>query len=176
MLHLIGADTCYLPSKARVMELIVEKYMWAVWMFMTTLNLVVIRYKAKKHIQENPELAKGYDDFLKWGLIIGNTPWVVLGIGVLTGMVDSMWDGFDFGSGNTIAVLFCTIAIVIWLLALVWIMFRDGAEYLAKHHGIFPRFLPYSESNLTAKKVKRSFFFMGILVPMIVITLNLYYA
>ncbi len=112
-----------------------EKHFWVLFIVATVANGLIFKFRSRKYIKENPELKDGYDILFKGWIFYGNIPWVIMGIGVMTGMVESVFEFFDIGGLKPIVVLFYLSVVVLWILGSRWIYFRGGAEMLSKHPG-----------------------------------------
>jgi len=59
----------------------ISKYFWLVAIVFTGINCFTFKRRSKKHIKENPELAKGYSILFRGYLFWMNVPWIMMGIG-----------------------------------------------------------------------------------------------
>ncbi len=116
---------------------IMTKWFWAVCIAVTFANAGVFRFRAQRHIRENPDLADGYAKIIKGFVIWGNIPWIVMGIGCLFGGVPSVFHFFRPRDGNPFVLAFFASVFIIWGLTTFWLLFRGGAEILVKHPGLF---------------------------------------
>jgi len=112
-------------------------HFWIMFIIVTVANGLIWKSKSKKYIAENPELQEGYDSLIKGWLIYGNIPWIIMGIGMITGLTKSMDEFFNPRLGNPIVIVFFLAIIVEWILGSRWIFFQGGAEKLVKHPGMF---------------------------------------
>jgi hypothetical protein len=115
----------------------IVQHFWIVFILGIVANGLTWKWRSKKYIAENPGLQEGYDRLIKGYLIFGNIPWVIMGIGLVTGMTKSMSDFFNPGQLNPIVIAFLLVLIVEWMLGIYWIFFNGGAETLVKHPGLF---------------------------------------
>jgi hypothetical protein len=115
---------------------IAERWFWAIAIAMTFVNVLMIRFRAKRHIRENPDLATGYSTIIRGLAIWGNIPWIVMGIGCLFGDVPSVWHFLRPSDGNPFVLAFFVSVFVIWILGSIWLFFRNGAELLVRHPGV----------------------------------------
>jgi len=116
---------------------IMTKWFWAVCILVMFLNAGIFKFRAKRHIQENPDLADGYRTIIRGWLIYGNIPWIVMGLGSLVGGVPSIDHFFRPRDGNPFVLAFFASVFQLWILSTYWIFFRRGAEMLVDHPGIF---------------------------------------
>lgn len=145
------------------------KQAWIIFIAVTLVNAFVLKFRAKKYIAKNPALKKGYDDLFKGILLLGNIPWVIMAIGNLSGITNSVFDFFTPRAMNPIVLIFHAAIIVLWILSVRWIYFKGGAAFLENHPGLFRKSGFGGNTNLTAKQIKIYFPFMllGGIVAMI---------
>ena len=115
----------------------ITKHFWMLGIVIMSVNALVFKIRSRKYIQENPELEEGYSTLTRGFLIWGNLPWLVMGIGVTFGDIDSIYYYFGPQDGNPYVQAFFASVFLIWLLGTYWLLFRDGAEMLIKHPGFF---------------------------------------
>lgn len=125
---------------------------WIAFIIVTVANAFIFRFRSAKYIQVNPDLAPGYQLLFRGFLIYGNIPWVIMGIGNLTGATKSFLSYLHPSGLNPMVLAFHGSIIVLWVLSVRWIYFRRGAEMLASHPGFFNRGLLGEDS--TAKQIK----------------------
>jgi len=117
-------------------------------------NAFIIKSRAKRYINRNPNLKEGYEKLFKKFLIYGNIPWLIMGIGDLTGLTKSIFDFFTPQQLNPIVVAFHASVILLWIIGSYWIYFNKGAEFLAQHPGFFNFSEPSKTDNLNKNKVR----------------------
>ncbi len=129
------------------------KHFWIVLVAVTIANGLIFKFRAQQYIVADPGLKEGYDKLFKGWLLWGNIPWIIIGIGNLCGFTNSVFAYFRPRELNPMVLLFHVCIIVIYVLSVKWIYFRNGAEFLEQHPGFFNKsFL--SDSNITAKQIK----------------------
>ncbi|MFT5512942.1 MAG: hypothetical protein ACI8SE_001341, partial [Bacteroidia bacterium] len=141
-----------------------DKYFWIIMILAISIQGIVMRYQARKYIKENPDLRKGYDDFLKGWLFIMNAPYLVIGFGILSGLSQSIWDIFDWESGNPITIAFICSVMLLYLMGINWIYLRGGAIFFEKHPGLYNTISMSRSPYTTSKRVKIEYFFMYVLL------------
>lgn len=114
----------------------VSKWFWALCIAGTFVNAGIFRFRAQRHIRENPDLADGYTTLIRGLVIWGNIPWIVMGIGCLFGGVPSALHFFRPRDGDPFVLAFFASAFLIWIMGTYWMLFRGGAEMLVKHPGL----------------------------------------
>ncbi len=115
----------------------IGKWFWAACIIVTFLNGAVFHFRAKKRIQENPDLEKGYQKIIKGFVTWGNLPWIVMGIGCTVGGIPSVFSYFHPQDGNPYVLAFFASVFLVWILGSYWILFRGGAQELVTHPGMF---------------------------------------
>jgi len=112
---------------------------------------------------------KGYDDFVKGWLFYANIPWVIMGIGALTGMTNNIYEYLALKQMNPIVLIFHASIVCLWILSVWWIYFRNGAEFIEKHPGFINRpSFSGKRKDVTAKEIK-IFYPVILLVNIIII-------
>jgi hypothetical protein len=66
-------------------------------------------------------------------------PWVIMGVGITTGGVPGIFEYFRPAEGNPYVIAFYGALFLIWVLGTYWVFFRQGAELLVTHPGLFNR-------------------------------------
>jgi hypothetical protein len=152
---------------------IIFKQAWIMFIAVTFANAFILKFRAKKYIDKNPDLRKGYEDLFKGIVLFGNIPWIVIAIGNLTGMTNSIFDFFNPRALNPIVLIFHASIIVLWLLSIRWIYFRNGAAFLERHPGFIEKHGFSGNSAVTAKEIKTFFplMLLGGIVGMIMMWL-----
>ena len=103
----------------------------------TFANAIIMKMRVKKQIEADPSLKSGYDTIFKGFITWGNIPWVVMGAGIITGSVPTIFHYFSPQDGNPFVIAFFMSVVLIWILGTYWLFVKDGAEMLVKHPGIF---------------------------------------
>lgn len=100
------------------------------------INYLVFKNRSQKEVEANPDLKTGYDKLFRALLIYGNIPWVIMAIGDLTSQTNTVFDYFNPKSFNAFVLAFHLSIIVIWVLCVRWIYFKNGADFLVQHPGL----------------------------------------
>ena len=115
---------------------LIFKHVWVLFIGVTLVNAFVLKFQSKKYIEQNPALEEGCEKLFRGYMFYMNLPWVVLGIGMILGGFDSVFDLlFGFRNGNIFTLLFFGTVIFLWILGIVWIYFLKGAEFLVEYPG-----------------------------------------
>ena len=116
---------------------ILGKYFWIMFFVVFFINAGIFWHRAQKVIEERPEKEQVYRKLIKGFLIWMNIPWVIMGAGILLGNVPSMFHYFKPRDGNPWVLAFWGCVVVLWLLTIYWIFFKNGAKTLVEHPGFF---------------------------------------
>jgi hypothetical protein len=100
------------------------KHVWVLFIGVTLINAFALKFRSKKYIDQNPSLEEGYEKLFRGYIFYMNLPWVVLGIGMLIGNFNSVFDVmFGFRNRNIFTFMFFGTVIILWILSIVWIYF-----------------------------------------------------
>ncbi|MBN2717149.1 MAG: hypothetical protein JXX14_14955 [Deltaproteobacteria bacterium] len=139
------------------MDLIFFENGWLVFILVTVVNALVLNFRSRRFVENKPELKEGYQKFIVGMLFYGNIPWIIVGIGNLTGMTSSLFEYFSPGQMNPVVLVFHASLLVLWGLSVYWIYFRGGAEFIESHPGLFTKSGFLGATELTATDIKRWF-------------------
>lgn len=117
--------------------LIIAKYFWVVAMAVTSLNAIFFKYQSKQHINDNPDLAGGYEKMIRGYLFWLNIPWFVMGIGCILGGVPTVFHFLRPKDGNVFVIAWWLSVFILWIVSFYWIFFQKGAEKLAKYRMVY---------------------------------------
>ena len=134
-----------------------DKIFWLIAIAVTCANAYILYFRSKGEVARNPELKEGYDSLLKGFLIAMNIPWVVMGVGILAGGVQSLFDYSDPRTGNPYVIAFHSTVFILWALCVFWIYFGGGAEFLVRH----PGWMNYNIKSVLALKLLLALFLFG---------------
>ncbi len=144
------------------MKIVFDNF-WLAFIVVTVLNAYIFKYRSRKYVAENPELESGYKKIFKAVLIYGNVPWIIMGIGNLTELTNSMLDFFRPRTLNPTVLVFHISIICLWILMARWVFFQNGAEFLAKHPGLIA-FRGFGNSgDITSPATIKLFFILTLL-------------
>lgn len=135
------------------MKLIFDQF-WIFFIIVTIINGFIFKYRSKKYIVENPTLEKGYDNFFKGWLFYANIPWIIIGLGNLSGITNNITEYFYPRLMNPFVLAFHASIIVLYIILIRWIYFKKGAEFIEEHPGFLQRSSIRGSTNVTAKQIK----------------------
>jgi hypothetical protein len=145
------------------MESILFKHFWIAFILVTILNAVILKRRAKEYIDKDPMLEEGYNKVFLYYITIGNVPWIIMGLGMLTGYTETIIDYFRPRDMNPMVLLFHLSTIIILFALDYWIFFRNGAEFLSRHPGLFNSNSLFAKNeSVTAKQIKVMFGILNI--------------
>jgi hypothetical protein len=133
---------------------ILFQHTWIFFIGITVLNAIILKYRSKKYIEQNPELEDGYNSYIKGFLIFSNIPWLVMMIGDLGGFTKSAFDFLTPHTMNPIVLVFHLSIFVLWILLAWWVYFRNGAEFLATHPGLLNNNSLSSNGSYSVNQIK----------------------
>lgn len=113
-----------------------DKIFWVIAIGIACVNAYLLRSRAQKEIERNPELAEGYAQLVKGYLVFFNIPWLVMGLGIIMGGTRGVFDYFDPRSGNAYVIAFHLTAVIESALTVFWVYFAGGAEFLVRYPGV----------------------------------------
>jgi hypothetical protein len=112
------------------------RHMWMLFVAVTAANALGVWRRSRSVIAARPEKADGYQQLIRGVLFWGNLPWLVMGLGIELGAVDSVFAYFRPMNGNPYVLAWFVVVISEWLLGAYWIVTRRGAEFLFEHPGL----------------------------------------
>jgi hypothetical protein len=114
----------------------IARHAWVVFIVVTVFNALIFKSRSRVRVQQQPELAAGYQQLFNGILLWGNLPWIVMGIGVTFGDVHSIFSYFRPRDGNPFVLAWFGVVIGLWILGFHWLFARRGAELLVEHPGL----------------------------------------
>ncbi|MGH9380057.1 MAG: hypothetical protein ACRD2Z_05545 [Thermoanaerobaculia bacterium] len=118
------------------MEL-VFRHFWIAFVVVTFVNGQGWWNRVQSRIRAQPDLEPGYRRLYRGYLFWTNLPWLVMGFGILSGQVPSMFDFLNPSGGNTFVVAWWGLLAALLCLGTYWIFFGGGAEMLERHPGVY---------------------------------------
>jgi hypothetical protein len=99
----------------------------------TCINVLYLKFHSRERIRQRPELAAGYQRLI-WGYLFwGNLPWIIMGLGLELGGLPSIFSYFRPRDGNPFVLAFFIVVFAVWILGFWWLFFARGAEFLVEH-------------------------------------------
>lgn len=116
---------------------LLAKHFWIMFIVVTCANALIMKRRSKVKIEKDPSLKEGYDKIFKGFITWGNIPWIIMGAGIVTGSVPTIFHYFRPTDGNPYVIAFFISVFIIWILGTCWLFLKNGADMLVKHPGIF---------------------------------------
>ncbi len=117
-------------------EPLFARHAWILFIAVTMINALILKFRSRAHIQRRPELRAGYRRLFNGVLLWGNLPWVVMGIGIVFGGVHSTFSYFRPRDGHSFVLAWLGVVVALWILGFYWLFARRGAEFLVEHPGL----------------------------------------
>lgn len=118
------------------MELVLRHF-WVAFVLVTFVNGRTWRSRVESLIEEQPALGPGYQRLYRGYLFWLNLPWIVMGTGILSAQVTSVFDFLRPSDGNVFVLWWWGLNAMLLCLGTYWIFFRGGAQTLARHPGVY---------------------------------------
>jgi hypothetical protein len=115
----------------------VARHFWFIALVINGLNAYVYRRRFQVYIQDHPERALGYHQFLAWFMVIDAILWGSIGPGILFGGLPGVFSYFNPSAGNSFVLAWHGVLYALWILGVYWIFFRGGSQFFVDHPGIF---------------------------------------
>ena len=123
------------------------RHFWFVFIAVTVANGYAWWSNVQNRIRADPDLEPGYRR-LYWGYMIWcNVPWILMGVGILSGQVAQVHDFLRPSGGNLFVLMWYGAMGALLCLGTYWIFLCGGAELLERHPGVF-MIPPWSASKL----------------------------
>lgn len=113
------------------------EYAWIMMLIIMPINAVYYRYNGRKYIAEDASLEKGYNKIAFSLGVLGEIPFIFLSYDFYT-------NGFNFSVFSIHTILESNALIAMHLSAVIlcsllcyWMFFKNGAEYMVRHPGLY---------------------------------------
>lgn len=118
----------------------IGRYFWLIGIVMSFVNYFIIMQRMNRNSQEingsDPEVQELVKINALYYLVIQNIPLAVMGVGIMSGNVEAVWNFFRPQDKNPYVLLFFGSAVLCWLAGAYWIFLKRGAEKIADHPGV----------------------------------------
>lgn len=114
------------------------KHFWVVLIASNVANVLIMWNRAQSTIRVSPELQTGYRKLFWAVMILGVLPFVLMGAGIISGQVASVFHYLRPGQGNWFVSMWYAVLGIGLLLSSIWLIALGGAEMLEKHPGFLP--------------------------------------
>jgi hypothetical protein len=113
------------------------RHFWVAFIIVTLVNGRAWWNRAQSRIRLNPELEPGYRRLYRGYLFWMNVPWVVMGLGILSGQVPSIFHFLRPSHGNSFVLAWWGMMVALLSLGTYWVFGGGGAEMLERHPGVY---------------------------------------
>lgn len=115
--------------------LLIFRHAWLLFVLVQSANGAIWWHRAQPRIAADPSLEPGYRRLVRSWIIYGNLPWLVMGAGILSGQVPSVFHYFNPRNGPFVIAFYASV-VALWIATSYWLFFRGGAEELIKYPGL----------------------------------------
>lgn len=149
------------------MEPVLFQHFWVILIVVTVINGYMWWSRMQETIRNKPELAAGYRRLYHGFLLWGNIPWVLMGLGILSGQVAGVFEFLRPDNGNPFVLIWYAAMGGLLVLGTYWVYFGGGAEILERHPGM------YMVPQWSANKIR--LWWIGVVIWNVVIATTLFY-
>ncbi len=114
------------------------RHFWIALIVATSYNALVIRKRGLAHVASATHLLGGYEVAFRVYLILGNLPWVIMGMGCLFGSL-LPHDFLEPNIRDPYMVLFHATIVLNFILTAWWLFFQRGVDFLERHSALVSR-------------------------------------
>lgn len=136
-----------------IMKWIFEN-LWLLIGFVLIIQAISSKIRARKQENEHPYLQEGYNRFIITRLVLSLIPAGILAYGILSGSLMNIFEILNLREMKAIVLLFHASFISIALYFNYWIHFKQGAEFLVEHPGLFPQARRMSNKAYSTTQIK----------------------
>jgi hypothetical protein len=113
------------------------RHFWLILVIVTAVNARAWWSGVQSRILANPELEPGYRHLYRGYLFWCNVPWLLMGVGILSGQVAGVHDFLRPSEGNPFVLQWYGAMAALLCLGTYWMFFGGGAELLEAHPGVY---------------------------------------
>jgi hypothetical protein len=114
---------------------LIARNFWLIGMLFALINTAIYRSRFRNQIALHPERSEGYQHFIFGYLIVNFLLLGIMGLGITIGGVATVFDFLNPRNGNFFILAFHGTIVALWMVGVIWIFFRGGAEFFVKHPG-----------------------------------------
>ncbi len=141
---------------------------WLLAIGVGILNYFLIRRNVRQYIKEDPSRESGYEQYLTYLLLFLVLPWVLMGAGILSGEMNTVFDALNPRNGPWIVQVFWGLIGSLFLVHAVWVIRGPGAEFYENHPGLLRINIPGIDSERpTARQIRWIWTIMTLIVALI---------
>jgi hypothetical protein len=146
-----------------------QKYIWIFLIIGTFMSASMVKTFSLPYIATKPSLKKGYDKIFLFTVTIGNIPFIIIGIGMLTGYTNDISDYIKL-TLNPVVICFQISMLSMTVYLEYWIHFKGGAKFLEQHPGVLNGYrVRKSTEGFTEDDIKTISIFSGFFIIVVFI-------
>jgi hypothetical protein len=115
---------------------LIYRHLWAALVLASVVNSRAWWAEARHRMRSDPSLEPGYRRLYRGYLFWTNLPWLLMGLGVVSGLVPATADFAIPTAGNAFVLGWWAAMYLLLGLATYWVLAAGGAETFARHPGI----------------------------------------
>jgi hypothetical protein len=116
--------------------LLLFKHFWVAFILMTFVNGAIWWRRSSEYRERDPSLTESYRSLIRGFVTWTNIPWVVMGAGILSGGVPSIFHYFNPSYPSPFVAAFFGSIFLLWVAGTYWLFALGGAEQLVRHPGL----------------------------------------
>jgi len=113
------------------------RHFWVAFVVVTVVNGRAWWSRVESRIRSQPDLEPGYRRLYRGYLLWTNMPWVLMGLGILSGQTESIFDFLRPSEGNPFVLAWWGFMAGLLCLGTYWVFVAGGAETLERHPGVY---------------------------------------
>lgn len=116
--------------------LLITNHFWLLALVVTAINAAFYRQRIATLAADHPERVEGYRRFLVGYVAVNAVVWLVMGFGVVVGGVPGAFAYLNPATGGPFVLLWHVTVVAVWIVGIVWLFFRGGAQFFIDHPGL----------------------------------------
>jgi hypothetical protein len=112
---------------------VVERYFWLIGIIFSLWDHYQWTTRRKDVVARKPELADSYGLVMWSNTVFYSLPWLVMGLGIMLGRVNGVFDYLHPCSGNLFVVAFHLTIVLLVATVTIWVLLLGGGAYLARY-------------------------------------------
>ncbi len=147
------------------------RHFWLLAIGTGILNYFLIRKNVRPFIEEDPSREPGYEQYLNFLLLFLVLPWMIVGAGILSGELNTVFDMLNPRSGHWIVKIVWVLFGSFFVVHAAWVLGGSGAEFYENHPGLLRMNIPgIDPKRPTAKQIRWVWAFMTLIAIVLFLT------
>lgn len=147
------------------------RHFWLLALGIGILNYFLIKKNVRPYIEEDPSREPGYEQYLSYLLLFLVLPWVIVGAGILSGELNTVFDLLNPRNGHWIVKSVWVLIGSLFIGHAVWVFAGSGAEFYENHPGLLRINIPgIDPMHPTAKQIRWVWAFMTLIAVVLFLT------